>query len=103
MRKSIKIENPVEYELANYHEPLQFGNNNSGFITHQALITHSAYTMKKMYDDGVKWREDLWGDILGETEKAILIDNGKYLTWVPKRLIKKVRKIREIIEVEEDK
>lgn len=97
--ENIKLEKPIEYELKDYHEPLfcQTGKNRGdGFGTHEALISHSAYTLAKMWLDGFKWNENMWGEIMEETEKACLIAVCARMWWIPKRLIAKVRKVREI-------
>ena len=94
--ENIKLEKPVEYNLKDYGEALHYGDNNSGYITHQALISYPAYKLAEMYRDGIKWNENQWGEIFGETEKAILVSVCNYLYWLPKKLVYKVRKIREI-------
>lgn len=93
--ENIKLEQPIEYELKNYHEPLYHKvDRNSGTITHEALISHSAFTLARMYEEGFKWGETFWCAIVGETEKAILVSVIARSYWIPKRLIKKVRKTR---------
>ena len=94
--ENIELETPIEYELKDYHEPLQYGNNDSGIVTHEALVSHSAYTLAKMWQDGFKWSENMWCHILGVTDKALLVAVCARMYWIPKRLIKKVRKIREV-------
>ncbi len=93
---NVRLETPIEYNLKDYHEPLQYGDNKGGIVTHEALISHSAYTLAKMWLDGFTWNENLWGEILGETEKAVLVAVCAVMWWIPKRLIKKVRKTREV-------
>lgn len=82
-----------EYELKDYHEPLFFKQSkNGGQTTHQALISHSAYTLAKMWLNGVEWKANYWFDILGETEKAVLVSFRAYTWWLPKKLVYKVRR-----------
>lgn len=99
MIKNVKLETPIEMDLKDCHEPLQYGNNDGGFVTHEALVSHSAYTLAKMWEDGFKWSEDMWGEIMGVTEKALLVAVCARMWWMPKRLIKKVRRIRIVEEV----
>ena len=96
--KNVLLKTPIEYELKDYHEPLQHGDNHGGFVTHEALVSHSAYTLARMWEDGFKWNDNLWGEIMGVTDKAILVAVCARMWWMPKRLIKKVRKVREITE-----
>ena len=94
---NIKLEKPIEYDLKDYHEPLFYRTDRNGGIgTHDALISKSAYTLAKMWLDGFKWSENMWGDIMDETEKAVLVAVCAVMWWIPKRLIKKVRKTREV-------
>ena len=86
-----------EFELKDYHEPLfeRHGNERGcGRVTHEVLISKSAYTLAKMWLDGVKWNENLWGEVLEYTDKAIEVGVCNVVWWIPKRLIKKARKIR---------
>ena len=92
----VNLDTPVEYNLKDYHESLQYGDNKSGYVTHEALVSHSAYTLTKMWLDGLKWSKTMWGDILGETQKAVLVSVCARMWWIPKKLIQKVRKIREV-------
>ena len=95
--KTYKLDNPIEYDLKDYTEPLFYRTDKyGGFGTHEALISHSAFTLAKMWQDGFKWKDDLWGEIMDETPKAILVSLCAVMWWIPKRLIKKVRRIREV-------
>lgn len=101
MFKSTKLENPIEMDLKDCHEPLFFWTcENGGYGTHEVLLSHSAYTLAKMWEDGFKWSENMWCEVsAGETEKAVLVSVCACLYWIPKRLIKKVRRIRIVEEV----
>ena len=99
--RSTKIENPVEFDLADYTGPLQFKTDaHGGYVTHEVLVSHSAYTLAKMWLDGFKWSENMWGEVMDETPKALLVAVCAKMWWIPKRLLKKARKVREVEEVD---
>lgn len=51
MFKSIKLETPIEMDLKDCHEPLFFWTcKYGGYGTHEILLSHSAYTLAKMWE-----------------------------------------------------
>ena len=60
---------------------------------YEVLITHSAYTLARMWEDDFIYTENnMWATVLKETEKAVLVAMCARMWWIPKRLIKKARR-----------
>lgn len=101
--ENVKLETPVEYELKDYKEKLfdLDDDRQGGINTHEALMTKQAFSACKLYlRKDCYYKEDMWCEIYRETPKAILMDVDHRLEWIPKSLIKKVRKIREVTREE---